>query len=601
MSKATVRSGFDAGVRSDKPALSNPRDKFLRLRSGQREAFVYFKSPVPLGATVTSATLRFYARGSSSGSRTLTATRVGASWKARRVNWNNRPGTTGSGATKAITGLSDGDVIDIDVTAHVQTIANGASNFGWKITTSATSVHNLYGLDSGNKPLLIVEWSDAPAAPTSLTPSGGVVSAAKPTLQFDYADVSGNTELAAVHVQVDPAQNGASPAFDSGEVATTTSEFRLADSAYAGLANAATTSWRVRVKDGAGLWSDWSEWAEFTRTDKPAVTITNPSGGIVQETTPPIIWSLAGTQSAFEVIVFDAAGKQLHSSLVQQGAATSYTIPPKVIVDGATYTVEVRAYDATANRQETPGDPTYASARATFVVQDDPGTSPVATLIASADGVTPWPTLTFTRATAPDSWTVYRNGKAVAQLVDPADTLQGGTTHVWTDYTAAPNRSHTYTVRAVVNGKQSPAGPSDDVTVEAAGIWIADPDRGLSVALWGDDDGQWASPDDASVYTPVGSSEVVRIVTGMRGLEGSLTGWLMDGFGRTFDDLEGSLYDLKEHPSATVRLVAGDVNIPVVIGDITVAPRPVTRAGRLRKAVSFAFWQTGDLPYTPRI
>ncbi|WP_169736294.1 hypothetical protein, partial [Promicromonospora kroppenstedtii] len=57
MSTQTVRSGFDAWASSGYPNLAHPREPALKVRDGIANAFVWLRSPVPAGATVTSATL----------------------------------------------------------------------------------------------------------------------------------------------------------------------------------------------------------------------------------------------------------------------------------------------------------------------------------------------------------------------------------------------------------------------------------------------------------------------------------------------------------------------------------------------------------------
>jgi hypothetical protein len=157
-------------------------------------------------------------------------------------------------------------------------------------------------------------------------------------------------------------------------------------------------------------------------------------------------------------------------------------------------------------------------------------------------------------------------------------------------------------VKAVVNGKQSPAGQTATATTNPVGVWLIDLDRDVTVVLADDDEGSWEMPDEASVYTPIGSEEVVRIVGGLRGYEGSLSGLLIEGFhGKTFAQQEKDLWSIKERPSQTVRLIAGDVNTRVLIGNVVVAPRPTTRKGDIVKEVSFDFWQVGELQFEPRL
>jgi hypothetical protein len=609
VSQETIRAGFDTWAGHAKPSLAHPREGVLQLNSNspyECEAFLWFKNPAPRGATITSATLTLRAKGASSGSRTITAQRVTQKWTESRLTYNGRPSATSTGqATAAIGTLADTDSITLNVTTIVQAWANSASNFGFKVTTSATTMHRLYSLNSAYKPTLTVVWSDAPSKPTNLRPSAASTSLAKPHLVFDYLDVSGDTSLAAVQVQIDDASDFATPIFDSGTVATTSAGLDLASTAFAGLTDGQTVYWRVRAQDGAGLWSAWSDVVSMTRKVKPALAITNLGGGVVYDPTPPILWSMTG-QARYQVLVYKTSNltKAIHDSGQRTGTDTSYTIPAGILTDGVSYTVEVRGWDApTPSREATPGDPNYASAQALFSLATDSSTGPVATLTAAPVDLTPWVDLTFTRSTTPDSFVLLRQDagsstwKVVRSEILPSDVFVSGTTYRLRYYGARPNRETSYAVRAVVNNKQSANGPTATLTTSPSGLWIVDFDRGIYVTLWGNDEGTWSMVDDASVYAPVGSTEVIRIVNGMRGLEGSLSGLLMDGFGKTFDQMESDLYAIKSEPTQTVRIIAGDENFTALVGNLRISPKPETRQGHIVKAVSFDFWQVGDLPF----
>jgi hypothetical protein len=329
---------------------------------------------------------------------------------------------------------------------------------------------------------------------------------------------------------------------------------------------------------------------------------TMTSMGSVFDPTPPIIWSVSGgTQRRYRVLVFRAGEltRPLHDSKEQQGTDTAYTIPSGVLKDEGAYRVVVRVWDA-ENREATPGDPTYAEAWADFTVATDETVGPVTALTATQHGVTPWVDVEWQRSTTPDAFAFVRDG-VVAWVKDAAELFVGGNTYRYTVVASRPHFAHVYEVRAIVNGKQSSANPTVTYAVPVEGIWLRDVDRGVDVTLWGNDEGTWTQEDDASVYAPVGSTRVVRIVSGMRGIEGSLTGYLMEGFGKTFAEQEADLIAIKEQPANVVQLVAGDQSFQALIGNLTISPTPKTRAGQIVKAVSFDFWQVGDLGFNPNI
>lgn len=615
MSRAVVRAGRDSWVNENKPAKNLASAGRIRVRadSGSGTAlrsFIWLKNPVPDGATVLSATLRLVQWDTITGSVTLDAKRTSDSWKVRRLNWTNQPGVVGAAASVTKSGTGRGEVWEFDVTNFVQRWADGAPNYGFRITSNSTEDVVFYALNANvNKPRLIVEYSDAPAAPSLLKPDSGVVSVAKPVLRCDYTDLSGSTELAAIQVQIDAAQDGAAADFDSGEVATDEPELDLADTAYAGLADGASTFWRVRLKDGDGLWSDWSDWATLARDAKGALTLTNPAAdpsNFVSEYTPPIAWTLTGeTQTHYQVRILDANRPKtiLYDSGKIKSAETSHTIPRtsegrRILKDDRTYIVVVRVWDS-KNREATPGDPAFTAVRREFSVAFDATVNMPDSLTAAQVPHTPFVDLTWTRSTMPDSWTINRNGEAIATDLDPADVFVSGTTYTWRDWTGKPGQSHMYRVRAEVNGKVSAGStPSATIQLTPSTIILGDPTNEKFVVLVGNAPGSMAYGEDSRQFLPLGASRPIRVVAGMRGLEGSMVGELMSFDEFDMDVMENDLWDIKSRPADEFQLMFGDVSIPVVLSNITIRPLPGN--GEV-KHVSFDFIQTGDLPFDPEL
>ena len=602
MATQTVRSGMDAWVSTGYPNQAHPQELTVHVRSEIARAYTWFRSPVPLGATVTQALLTFTVQGSTSGSRTVSARRVTSSWSASKLTWNKQPPEVLGNATTNIGSLQTGDTVVLDVTSFVQGWANGTPNYGLRITTSSTDTIRFYGFNSSLAPTLTVTWSDNPSQPADLAPAEGVTSLAKPHLTFTYQDLGGNTELAAVQVQVNTSNSFSSPAFDSGTVETTESGLDLATTAFAGIADGQTVYWRVRARDGAGLWSTWSDPVSLTRHVKPTVAITNLGAGVAYETTPPIIWSVTGgTQKRYQVLVDEKPdySRHVYASPITEATDTAFTIPAGILEDDTDYRVRVRVWDR-LDREASPGDRVYEEAWADFHLDVDATVDPPENLTITQDGFKPYVFVEFDRETTPDRFVIYRDGKAVATR-DAEDLFVSGSHYRYKSYGARPNWSHRYEVRAVVNGKTSAGNPSEYFATKVEGIWLVDRERDIEVTLFGDDEGTWEMEDDASVYTPIGSSQVVRIVSGMRGLTGSLTGVLMAGFGKTYRDMEADLYAIKERPYQTVQLYAGDLSIEVMVGNITLSPSPKTRSGQVFKNVSFDFWQVNQKEFNARI
>jgi hypothetical protein len=604
MTTVTIRAGVDAYTDATKATTNYASSKSLAIKSATQYGWVFLNPKIPAKATVLSATLRLYVKGQWGASAvTVSAQRIAASWKVSQVNGSNQPSVTGVVASAVVpASTGDGTVITLDVTSIMQTIASGATNYGLRISSNSAVSHSVYSLESATfRPELDVIWSDAPDKPTSLAPaSGQAVGIPKPVLRFDYTDVSGSTQLAAVQVQIDALANWTTPGFDSGAVATSDPELNLANTAYVGLNPNASTQWRVRVQDAAGLWSPWSDALSFTYTTKGVLTLTNPAAApnnLVNDWTPPIDWTFTGrTQQAYRIVVAEDATptKYLFDSGKVQSTATELTLPPKVLTKtGTTYRVTLFVWD-TISRENTPGDAPYVSVVRAFTFAEGAAT-PITNLVAQqAVAGRPWATLTWNRATQPDSYTVLRDGVVVASGLDPQVLFQSGTSYAYTDKDGAGNVPHTWNVHAVVNGKSSGNNPAVTFTMRSPAVWLTDTSSDKAVPIVGVDSSSFAGADIAGNYEPVGSDSVVRIVQAQRGLEGSLTGRLTDYAGGTASAWEANLIYMKRRPSLELRLTIGSQSFRVVIGDVVIAPVQGTLPSD--RVVSFAFWSLDGPP-----
>lgn len=593
MSSATVTTGIDAMVASDNPSKNYGTTASLIIRASSPIAygFLWLKSPAPPGASIISATLRLYGKGSWS-SLTVSLQRVAATWTESKLTWDNRPTTTGSTVT-ATQASTEGKEWDFDVTALLQTISNGAANYGFRIATGATRAE-FYSLNAGSlRPALDVTWSDAPNTPHTLSPSGGrSVSVAAPILRFDYVDVSGSEQLDAVQVQIDPDGDFADPDFDSGEVDASEPELDLTTTDYAGLDAGDTTEWRVRVQDAAGLWSGWSDPATFTRTAQPTLEITNPAESpddFVSEFTPPISWTFTG-QAAYRVRVSldsDPAHPLLDTGKIT-GSTDSYTLPVGVLSDqSVTYRVTVDAWDSTS-REATPGDPPYVEASRAFTFDLSATVGTVTSLAATPDGVSPAVALTWNRSTAPDSFTVLRDGKRAASGLVPADLLVSGTQYRYIDRYAAANKSHTWSVQAVVNGVTSASNPSASATATTPAVWLSNNTLGLQVPVLLTDNASFDMPETSATYYPVGPGAAVRITQARRGLEGSITGRIIDWAGTGAATWVANMLKFKNQPDIELSLTLGNQALRVVIGNVVLPP--LVGGQPDDRACSFSFW-----------
>jgi hypothetical protein len=595
--------GKDTWAGSGHPDLNHNGDQKLRLQSpGTNTAYAYIRQGIklPVGAVVSSATITVYAAGASTGSRTLSAQRIAAGWKPGDLTYNHRPGVIGTAATAAVGTLADGDPIVFTVTSQIQTIVGAAPNYGFRISTSGTTAHRIWGFDSDYPPVLSIVWSIPPTKPTSLIPSTASIATGLPTVSWPYVDPDGSN-LDAVKVQIDAANNFVSGIdFDSGWVTSEVSELDLSTTAYAGLANLATTYWRAQVRDQDGGESAWSDPVPFTRTNQGTLAISAPSGSTIKDATPTVTWGLTGATQAFwmvRVMLSDQRQVELFSTGKRTGTTTSYTLPEGVIDDeGVGYILQVTVWD-NVHRQAVPGFPTYVRASKTVTVADGAAGAPSA-LSATPDANTPAVVLTWT-ATAPDTFTIVRDGKVIKALLDPADALVSGSTYTYTDWTASPRTQHSYAVRRVVAGDQSPKCAPATATPRPKGVWLVD--SSVTPARWivarGNGVDDWERADSYALYRVLGAAAPVKVTSAMGGLDGTFVGELWNNsFVSTATQLD-TINLMLAHPDRTLRLVAGHINIPVVVGDLSSGVHELLLTNLDRAKVKWKFWQVGELSF----
>lgn len=594
MSTATVRTGIDTTVDSAQPTRNLGNVKTLSVRNNPDNwALLWFKNPAPRLAVVQSATLYVYSKGAwPGGSTTMSVQRIAGPWYESLATWAKRPALVG--AARALTQSSPHDLTEwaFDVTSIAQAWQSGAINYGIALVPgdSDSTRRDFYSLEQGgtHAPRLVVTWSDAPNKPTTLHPSSGAVSIAQPTLTFDYTDVSGSTTLAAAQVQIDAGGNFVTPAWDSHTVVTTEPQLDLSTTTYPGLALNASTYWRVRVQDAAGLWSPWSDPARFSRVAKSALSLDNPPPGdsFVSEYTPEIAWTFGGTQTAVRVRIIDVeTPTKLLLDKVIPGTGNSYTLPNGVLTrDGHTYRLTLDVWD-NVDREYTPGDFRGVTIVRDFVVRYDSTPDNPTGLAVDFDVLgKPYATLRWSRSTAPDAFNVLRNGRVIAHNLDPADCNTGATTYKFTDRSPTPNVPQTWTVQAVVNGTTT-SGAHVSGTMRLGALWVVDTANNQLVALL-DTSFDAAMVDLAGVYEPVGADSVVRVVQTLRGPQGTLGGRLADFAGMSVADFEAALLWMKERPTNDVQILVGTKSYRAVIGDVSIAPSS-DRTGDLIASLSW--------------
>ena len=607
MAEATLTTALMTAVSAARPTTNYEYGAKHPLRlggSGDCLTYIYFSKPFPAGATIASAVLIVNTEAVTvTGTHTLTVRRLKQAVSMTKVTYNTRPTAlyADTAATVSKTGTQPVNTEwQIDVTAMLQSVANGDAWYGLQLTSNFNPVRYVYGpkwTTAAYRPRLVVSWTVPPEAPTALAPGGGrAIGGAKPYLRASYADPNGDNPIANVQVQRATTSDFTTPAWDSGTVAASAAELDTATTSWVALADNEVVFWRIRVQDVNGLWSAWSQPDSFKRDIKGTLTITSPGASpnnIVNDDTAPIAWTFTGeTQAAYQVTIIEPeTQKNLWTSGKITGTATGVTLPPGVLTEtGKVYHAGVIVWDA-KQRETLPNDPAYVGVAQPFTFALSSVAAPVTTLTASQDFVRPKVTLDFVRSAFPDSFTVLRNSKVIASDIIPGDVLVSGTAFRWVDPAPEPGLSAVYEVAAVVNGKASSGNATATITPQSQGIWLADRLRTNEVVIYGRDARSFTLGENSEIFEVLGGTEVAVVTHAQRGLEGQVTGQIhggLQGLGLTAQEWRTKLLKIRDAPGQQCWLTLNDATIPVFIANVTCTPRALPT---LSYDVSFNFYQ----------
>jgi hypothetical protein len=615
MASSTLRTALGTTVSNAAGDQSRNFEYLTRvgLRAGglgSTIGYLYFSlAAIPRGAVVSSAKLYLYSDSSAqAGAITLSLKRLRQTVSMTKVTYTTRPTALYGDAARTVTKtgpVAAGTEWMVDVTPHVQSVANGDAWYGWQLTANFNPIawfNKSNHPNSVQRPRLELTWTVPPTAPTGLRPGGGrAVSLPSPRVAATYTDVGADNALAAVQVQTNATNVWTAPSWDSGVVLTSSPELDLAtQGTFVGLASGEMRWWRMRCQDANGLWSAWSLAESFKRDLKGAVTILNPQqspNNYVTESSPPITWSFTGeTQTAYQVNIADpATGRVLYSSGKITGTATALTLPPTALTGaaGTLYNLRVIVWDS-KSRETTPGDPAWTDASLDFTFALSASTPPTTNLVLTSGEPRPRVTLTWQRGTFPDSYSIMRNGVVIASGLSPSELAPGGTgtSFTWVDRNPLPQTAATYQALAVVNGQASAGNSTATITLTSLGIWLADNTRANEVVLFGREARSWTYGEESEVLSVLGGSEVSVVTHSQRGLEGTVQGTLQHGsaIGEnvTAKAYRDALLRIKRNPGQQCWLTLHDSTIPVVVRAINITPRALPQPVY---DVSFEFYE----------
>lgn len=563
----------------------------LRVQSGEYAALLFFPLPAAaVGSNIDTAVVDMYAV-SATPSPTYTLQRHEKPRTAySKVVYNNKPNT--QAGSSAVAGVKDGATNhwSWNVEPDVQAWANGTAFYGFRFTSSDTTLRGFYGPNTGTTaPTLTITWSDLPSAPSGVSPAGGVTSTGKPVVQWQADD-----DVDLIQVQLDTvgstwaaATGFASAVFDSGSVASAVGSYDLAASAYGGTANGSSVDMTVRQHNALG-WSQWSVPVTWGYAARPTVSLTQP-GATSGDPTPPHTWT-ASLQTTWQLLV-TAGTRTFYDSGRVGGTDTSDTPDKGPAADGATVTSELRIWDR-ADRIATPGQPAYTTDTQTWTLDLDAAMSPATDLVVEQVRTTPQIRVAFMRAAgSPDEW-LWGIGDDILGRFD-FDENTAGSGWSLTSWECPPNTGVDVWVRPVVNNI---AGTKRTARIRTSvgGIWLVDPATDTYFSLAGDDgiDEQQAS--SSTSYLPIGGRRQIVRTFGLRGLEGSVTGTLWDHDGRTVADQLTDFYALRALAATSeLRQIKGRANTAVAALNMSEVDSPEwqTKTRDVRR-VRWDFYQT---------
>jgi hypothetical protein len=593
----TLKNAQDAYVNSAHPSTNYNNAAKMYLQDGAF-GFMFFGQPFPEGATIINSYLETYNGDDWGGTVNYKVALVDGKWTASKVKWNNKPGVTGPNTVVSKTGADAGTLWHHDLTAQMQIIADGGADwYGLRLDIDGATRHWIHSTQSRKvamRPVLVIQWSEGPETPSDLiSDDWQVVSTLKPTFRFDFNDVFGDTDMGGYQLQISNTESFADIAFDSGDQDSVIPECDLNDFAFALTANA-DFYWRVRVRDETNVWSEYSHVASGTHSAYEVLTLNGPSTDtpIIEESTPPFLWSQTGTQTKYRFQIVDPETMDILFDTGEVTSADEELTPPSGVftVPGKVYRWNMSTWDD-KTRASTPGFPPFVTQSLDFTFT--PSATPAKVLTLAIDKTADYPgaVLTFTCTTPPDSFTVIRDGKVYQDNIDPVDVFVAGTTYEFIDTKVKNRTEHTWEVARVVNHQMSTDNPTVTERFAIVGPWLMEPDGSNAIMLLEADVDPGLSEASQVVYPQGGKPFVV--IQSLWSYVGTATGTLTDDnlVGVTAEELYNRFMTLRAKRGQELVFVWADESISCVIYSTTVKKVPVPNAG-VDYQIGFSFVRT---------
>src|SRR5437868_9770875 len=607
----------ETSTNTNAPARDNSKAPYPRLQSTSPVCKVVVKFDVSglRRQTVDSATLRV--RTKTLAAQTWTVTPLNERKALRNINSSTLGSLslrTGQAFTVAVPATADGDYVEIPVAAFLQTVADGAENYGLLISTNSTADNRIYGTESEYKNdswQLVYSTQEQPDPPTDLSPNGGLVSLAKPVLSSAFRDPGGESRtLAALKVEVGHmssltfVSDWASGSVAPGEGGAPSLD--LSTTSYPGASG--TVFWRMAHMDESGLWSDWSDIAEWTTLTKPAIEVTNLTGGVVYDVTPTFEVTSDGDIQRWRLQIFNSdKTRELYDSRQQNGEGLSefaHEVPfrdpdtrKRVIRNGSDYWARIRVLDD-EDRIATPGDPIWTELWLQFHVDSDAAVTVPTNLTVSQVGSTPVVRLAWKIAEGYAEGFVVKMADDFVARLDLDDVSWDGDQFVYEFFGCPPYKARKFTVAAVAGGNASRDSAPATIRTEVEEFWISG--HGYSVSLLGVDVAGFASQDKVTTYELLNAPYNVQMVRSLGGVAGTFAGTLGSTNGRDFKADHDALMKFCDHPECDVTVTFGTIAITanVLVSEPLPYPGKASEggfhAGNMKHAVSVVVQQVED-------
>ena len=556
MSLATVVAGSSVWVNEFSPDKVMPQSDnlYVGTTAGQtRYAYVAFPTAWAPGSTIMTAKLQLRAgRVWPAATYTLKVRTVTAPW-SNSISWANRPtvGVTELTFTKT---NPQGLVWEADVTTLIQQVAAGAPWYGLRLETTPFALSTTFQSNLGlYPPQLIVNSTKPPEQPSSLRPGmsvGAAISQQYPPLTYVFKDLGGNMDQVAHQIQIADSKAklvANTPDWDSGEVATTIPLFDTSltystatpTTTWGGLANLSTRYWRVRAKDGDGLWSVWSTEATMLRNTYGVLAWSPSAPTAITEGSPSFSWTLTGKTQTFYQLVLTSPDSPTQEPLYDTGRqySTNQTVNiPFGIVKRADwrYKVTLRVWD-TVNREAIPGDPGYLELSTGDLPVNFNASVPSPTGLAmTGDLLLPVANLSWTQSTPPAYYQLLRSedgGNSYVYVKEaPAASLNvGGTNYEWDDNQAPTNKNIKIRVVAVDSSGVQSAGPIADGRIRRVAPVLFAPDSTLPV-IFLNPERSFTFGDIQGVHEPI-AGDPVLVTQRLGHHKGSMSGRVTSDLG----------------------------------------------------------------------